>query len=198
MKGQDFCRIFLFSLLNLICFLLSIVFLCSSYNIKHHSVFICDKEISSKYNKQYKGICTLFSFNLISFLIFIVGLIILIKKDKMDIGNDQSNTNNDDDQNDNNSIYNQNNNNNNNDIMNDKIIGYDNTTQRFRKGNNSQKNRNNQNENNDIISQNKTLVNILFITFLLCQFFYFLEIIVLSSFYGRSNIMETQSKDPKT
>ena len=116
----------------------------------------------------------------------------------MDIGNDQSNTNNDDDQNDNNSIYNQNNNNNNNDIMNDKIIGYDNTTQRFRKGNNSQKNRNNQNENNDIISQNKTLVNILFITFLLCQFFYFLEIIVLSSFYGRSNIMETGCKDPKT
>ena len=210
MKGQDFCRIFLFALLNLTCFLLSVVFLCSTYNIQHRSQYICSYiSISEKYFNQYQGICALFSFSLFSFLTFIVALIILIKIDKMDIQNDQTKTNNNDDEPKDNSIYNQNinqNNNNNNNRINEKIITFNHSSERgFRninknRNNNDQNNHNNQNqknEENDIVSENKGLMYVLLFSFLTCQLFYFIEVILVSSFYGKSNTLENECKNLK-
>ena len=85
MKVENFCKLFIFSILNLTCFLLSVIFLTSSYNLQDQSYFIkCEY---NTFNNQYAGIATLFSFNLIAFIVFTTALVIIIKKDKMESEN---------------------------------------------------------------------------------------------------------------
>ena len=196
MKEENFCKLFIFALLNLTCFLLSTVFLTSTYNIKDQSYFLLchDSEIIyKKYVNHYKGISALFSLNLLSFLAFFIALIILIKKDKMDSENEyQDFINNYNFNNNFNIEINQINfNYNNNNILNfesERVIGYDNN-------NNNQNNQRRQREQEDsIIQQNKDIVITIIISFILCQIFYAIELFVLSSYHYKSKNFEKEYK----
>lgn len=94
MKAENFCKIFILSLLSFISFLISTVFLTSLNNIKSQSLFFYiyntygfKKDDYKVYSSYYNGIASLFSFILISFLLFAGGLVYLIKVDKMDSEN---------------------------------------------------------------------------------------------------------------
>ena len=225
MKNENFCKIFIYSLLNFICFLLSIIFLTSVYNIKdqdyvinNYNYYDTKTEVCSQntFNKHYSSICALFSFYVISSFIFIIVLLIIIKRDKMDKENLIDNTI------DNINEINQSNNRNSQEVIiingrNNNNIENDNSSYRCKNdlsvdinnnnnnnNNNNENNRNNGNENNinkynlynneinvddsneEDIEHFKTLMNILLYTFLFCQLLYFIELIVLSFFHHKS------------
>ena len=186
MKAENFCKLFIFALLNLTCFLLSTIFLTSTYNINDQSYFLnCDERIAInlKYFKHYQGICALFSFSLFSFITFVFALIILIKKDKMDSENELSN-------------YltieiNQidiNFNNNNNNLESERVIGFNNNN------NNNQNKQIEEEEEDKIIKENKGLMNTIIISFAFSQIFYAIELFVLSSFHYKSKNFEKEYK----
>ena len=93
MKEENFCKILIYSILNFICFLLSIIFLTSVYNIKYQDYninnnfycYLLEKHYNCSqedFNKQYEAICALFSLYLISFLLFNIVLLIIMKRNK--------------------------------------------------------------------------------------------------------------------
>ena len=86
MRAENFCKLFILSLLNLLCILLSIIFLTSISNIisqVYYSKLSCSSSIQIYYN-HYKGIAVIFAFIFCGFFVFIIALIIIIKKDKID------------------------------------------------------------------------------------------------------------------
>ena len=144
MKVENFCKIFIFSLLNLSCFLLSVIFLTSVYNLQDQSYFIgC--EYKTFYN-QYEGIATIFSFSLIAFVVYTIALVIIIKKDKMESENNSP-----------------------------------------KYENNDQNNQNiEEEEMEDVTSTNQGIMITLIISFVCCQIFYFIELIIISAFYNKN------------
>ena len=175
MKVENFCKIFIFSLLNLACFLLSVVFLTSVYNLQNQSYFIgC--EYKTFYN-QYEGIATLFSFSLIAFIVYTAALVIIIKKDKMESENNNPKYETRDintEQFDNNNIS-----------SGERVKKYENNDQ------------NNQNieeeEMEDVTSTNQGIMITLIISFVCCQIFYFIELIIISAFYNKSLSFDSKS-----
>jgi len=166
MKVENFCKIFIFSLLNLACFLLSVIFLTSTYNLQDQSYFI-NCEHKTFYN-QYEGIATLFSFSLIAFVVYTVALVIIIKKDKMESENNSPKYETRDinqEQIDNNNI---------------------NSGEREKVYNNDENGQNIEEEMEDVTSTNQVIMNILIISFVCCQIFYFIELIIISAFYNKS------------
>ena len=166
MKVENFCKIFIFSLLNLACFLLSVIFLTSTYNLQDQSYFIkCEYKT---FNKQYDGIATLFSFSLIAFVVFTVALVIIIKKDKMESENNSPKYETRDinqEQIDNNNI---------------------NSGERIKVYNYEENGQNIEEEMEDVTSTNQVIMNTLIISFVCCQIFYFIELIIISAFYTKS------------
>ena len=100
MEVADFCKMFLFSLLNLFCYLLSIIFLTSTYNIKDQIFYIkiwYGSKTSCHYNvylNHYSGISALFAFITLGLIFYTTVLLIYINKYKIDKEKDSSYQNN--------------------------------------------------------------------------------------------------------
>ena len=88
MKDDDFCQMFLYSLINLICFLLKVIFLTAMYNVRSQVKLLgIDKKIEYKdlemYDNSYKATAALFAFNFLCFLGFMIVLFMIINKIKV-------------------------------------------------------------------------------------------------------------------
>ena len=221
MKKINFCKIFIYALLNLICFLLSIIFLTSVFNIK---------KIYKSFENHYEGICAVFSFYVISFIFFFVVFLYVIKKDKFDnpisdndtqysIDNNENYQNNENNQNSQNNQNNQNNQNDQNNqnnqnnqvaIYNNKSNNEDTSARRFNtrnynhiinstNGRGSSNNINNfrRNDDEEKIENFPCLMNCLFISFIVCQVLYFIELIVLSAYLSRTITLKEEEKKMK-
>ena len=94
MEDREFIIHFLITLITLVCFLLSTVFMTSSYNIRSQAKligiistgddlidYIVDKYDS--YENSYTAIATLFSFSFLDFLGFMITLLIKINQNKL-------------------------------------------------------------------------------------------------------------------
>ena len=98
MRDDDFCQMFLYSLINLVCFLLNVIYLASLFNIRSQTKLLgIDKivdylEYSNLddegidlviYENSYTATATLFAFNFIGFFGFMIVLLLLINKIKV-------------------------------------------------------------------------------------------------------------------
>ena len=183
MKTENFCKIFILSLISFISFFISTIFLTSVYNVKSQSYYCflyriaINKEEKNRYSSYYSGIAALYSFILISLVIFTLGLILLIKRDKID------QENNDRYENDFRIItIPQNNNNINNQIQSSDRENYP------RDGDN--------NNEQDSFDEFKIARNILIYSFIAIQIFYFTELIVISAFHTKSkNIVDNYKNE---
>ena len=97
MKDDDFCQMLLYSLINLICFLLTVIFLTALYNVRSQlkllhldvwSEYYTDLEM---YQNSYTATATLFAFNFLGFVGFMGVLLLLIKKMKVNKSDYESN-----------------------------------------------------------------------------------------------------------
>ena len=180
MNEEDFCKIFLFSLMNFICYYLSIIFLTSAYNAKsqanYYEKFI-DKCIINKdsYDKQYAAIATFFTFITIMFLIYIIQLILIIKKNKLDVETKYFYTKE-------NKITNEEDNHEE-DV---RVKKGPSTRERIYIKNNITNQYNNSNDRTDNVNENKKEKSILFFSFLIIQILYFIELILLSIFHRKA------------
>ena len=184
MKTENFCKIFILSLISFISFFISTIFLTSVYNVKSQSYYCflyriaINKEEKNRYSSYYAGIAALYSFILISLVIFTLGLILLIKRDKID------QENNDRYENDFRiiTIAQNNNNNINNQIQSSDRENYP------RDGDN--------NNEQDSFDEFKIARNILIYSFIAIQIFYFTELIVISAFHTKSkNIVDNYKNE---
>ena len=105
MKDKDFCLMFLYSLINLVCFLLNVIYLTSLFNVRSQTKLLGidnikdydfdDDDFSSDldiYQNSYTATATLFAFNFLGFLGFMIVLILLINKIKVNrIDNERNN-----------------------------------------------------------------------------------------------------------
>ena len=82
MKDDDFCQMFLYSLINLICFLLKVIFLTAMYNVRSQVKLLgIDSELYKDlemYDNSYKATAALFAFNFLCFLGFMIVLFMII------------------------------------------------------------------------------------------------------------------------
>jgi flagellar biosynthesis/type III secretory pathway M-ring protein FliF/YscJ len=105
MKDKDFCLMFLYSLINLVCFLLNVIYLTSLFNVRSQTKLLGidnikdydfdDDDFRSDldiYQNSYTATATLFAFNFLGFLGFMIVLILLINKIKVNrIDNERNN-----------------------------------------------------------------------------------------------------------
>ena len=84
MEDDKFCNMFLYALMNLICFVLTVIFLTTLYNIRSQTYLIPLKnKMKESYNNSFTAIATLFSFEFFGFIAFMFILMILVKKIKV-------------------------------------------------------------------------------------------------------------------
>ena len=105
MKDKDFCLMFLYSLINLVCFLLNVIYLTSLFNVRSQTKLLGIDNIKDYdydddnprsdldiYQNSYTATATLFAFNFLGFLGFMIVLILLINKIKVNrIDNERNN-----------------------------------------------------------------------------------------------------------
>ena len=184
MEEDKFCQLFLYSLINLICFLLATIFLTTLYNIKSQLILLhLSQKLQTSYNNSYSAIAALFTFEFLGFFVFMIIMMILIKKikvnkvefDRFRISMQVNIA--------------QNQNQNNNDI---------NTDERFEANNNininNNFNNNTINEKNDD-NENSTINNLEKATlacFIYCQIIYLIEVIVLTAYFTKSKDLEIE------
>lgn len=194
MNEEDFCKIVIFSLLNFMIYYLSIIFLTSTYNAKsqgnyyYSNIDDCKIHFNDSFNKTYKGIAWLFAFITIAFLVYIIVLIIVIKKNKFDLKTKNINKK------ENNITYGDNNG------INElvrkgapsdaRIINV--KFQIDKCSNTSEDSK----EKDNIIGNNKEIFWLL-ISFIACQAFYLIELIILSAFHGETKSEEQNCKSLK-
>ena len=89
MKDDDFCQMLLYSLINLICFLLTVIFLTALYNV-HSQLKLLHLDVLSEYysdlemyQNSYTATATLFAFNFLGFVGFMGVLLLLINKNQI-------------------------------------------------------------------------------------------------------------------
>ncbi len=177
MKKENFCKVFIFSILNLIVFLLSIIFLTSVINIKDQNHYInseLDCGNKKEFDNHYSAIAALVSFVFIGVIAYIIFLILLIKKDKFDNGDSYNNE------------YNRKNVIIQNNFENNNII-YDINSDLYRMEKPQKNIEQKDDDESDIFETDKYLKNLLFWTFFAIQVLYFIEVIVLSAFLGGAN-----------
>lgn len=82
MKDDDFCKLFLYTIISVICFFLNIVFMASLYNIRSQAKLLNIYEFESfvSYKNSYTAIAVLFSFGLLAFFAFVAVLLLLMIK----------------------------------------------------------------------------------------------------------------------
>ena len=80
MEDDRFCLMLLFTFINLMCFLLNIVFLTTTYNIESLLKMLINisKESKSTYHNSYSAIATLFTFDFLGFFIFMIMIMIMM------------------------------------------------------------------------------------------------------------------------
>ena len=98
MRDDDFCQMFLYSLINLVCILLNVIYLASLFNVRSQTKLLgIDKivdylEYSNLddegidlviYENSYTATATLFAFNFIGFFGFMIVLLLLMNKIKV-------------------------------------------------------------------------------------------------------------------
>ena len=114
MNDNDFCQMLLYSLINLICFLLNVIYLTALFNVRsqykllgiekviadddysYYSYYYDDDEDDEAsdlemYKNSYTATATLFAFNFLGFLGFMIVLLILINKIKVNRTNAEMN-----------------------------------------------------------------------------------------------------------
>ena len=94
MEEKKFFQLFLYSLVNLVSFLLSVIFLTSLYNVRSQTKLIGIDDLLERDNKEaekfrsygnsYVGIAVLFTFCFFGFFGFMVILMLLVKQYKID------------------------------------------------------------------------------------------------------------------
>ena len=179
MEEDKFCQLFLYSLINLVCFLLTTIFLTTIYNIKSQLILLhLSKSLQTSYNNSYSAIAALFTFEFLGFFVFMIIMMILIKKikvNKVEFNRFRINNN-----------VNISQNQNQNDI---------NTDERLEAKNNININNNYTiNENNDD-NENSTISNLEKATlalFIYCQIIYLIEVIVLTAYFTKSKDLEKE------
>ena len=188
MVEDKFCQLFLYSLINLICFLLATIFLTTLYNIKSQLILLhLSQKLQTSYNNSYSAIAALFTFEFLGFFVFMIIMMILIKKikvNKVEFNRFRINKN---------VNIAQNQNQNNNDI---------NTDERFEANNNININNNfNNNFYNNTINEknddneNSTINNLekaSLACFIYCQIIYLIEVIVLTAYFTKSKDLEIE------
>jgi hypothetical protein len=192
MKAVNFCKVFIFSVVNLIIFLLSIIFLTSAKNVQDQLSYIeyelkkyrekknyCFTVDLDKINKHYPGIAALFAFIIVGVCVYLVSLIILIKVEKFD----KEGRNNNNYQN-----YGVNYN-----YQNNNIYDMPNTNRKM-------SNQNNQipiqeNDENDAFDDEKYLRWFLLGSFIITQIFYAVELFVLTGYLAEINDMAKKIGD---
>ena len=179
MEEDKFCQLFLYSLINLVCFLLTTIFLTTIYNIKSQLILLhLSKSLQTSYNNSYSAIAALFTFEFLGFFVFMIIIMVLIKKikvNKVEFNRFRINKN-----------VNIAQNQNQNDI---------NTDERLEAENNININNNYTiNENNDD-NENSTISNLEKSTlalFIYCQIIYLIEVIVLTAYFIKSKDLEKE------
>jgi hypothetical protein len=179
MEEDKFCQLFLYSLINLVCFLLTTIFLTTIYNIKSQLILLhLSKSLQTSYNNSYSAIAALFTFEFLGFFVFMIIIMVLIKKikvNKVEFNRFRINKN-----------VNIAQNQNQNDI---------NTDERLEAKNNININNNYTiNENNDD-NENSTISNLEKATlalFIYCQIIYLIEVIVLTAYFTKSKDLEKE------
>lgn len=175
MKDDDFCQMFLYSLINLVCFLLKVIFLTAMYNVKsqvelsridylveyHYETY----EDLIMYQNSYTATATLFAFNFLGFLGFMIVLFIIINKIKVKRTDHEQN-------NDEGIQVHQNND----DINTDERIA--------NSGNTRNSNSYTKVEGIDV------LLKIMLLFFLFSQFIFLIELIVISVYHSKSSDFE--------
>ena len=167
-KDNKIIEIFLYTLITLLCFLLSTIFLTSLTNVRSQSEllkkFINRKKLEKfdSYDNSYKAISVLFSFCLLGFIGFIITLFIFAnKQEKIIITNNKLR------------------------INNNKIDS--NNTERI--GIYSTKIIKTTTEEKPISNK---LRKALIVFFIICQSLYFLEIIVLSAYHSKASSLKKE------
>ena len=67
MNKNDFCKLLILSIINLVVYFLSIIFLTSVYNIKDQCITNFENCNTKPYRSHYNGIAATFSIETISF-----------------------------------------------------------------------------------------------------------------------------------
>ena len=183
MKDKDFCLMFLYSLINLVCFLLNVIYLTSLFNVRSQTKLLGidnikdydfdDDDFRSDldiYQNSYTATATLFAFNFLGFLGFMIVLILLINKIKVNrIDNERNNA-------PETQLHPYGD-----DIRTDERIGsIDNTTYT-----------NNNNKQNE--EGYEKLIKIMWLFFLFSQLVFLIEIIVITVYHSKSAELESES-----
>ena len=177
MKDDDFCQMLLYSLINLICFLLTVIFLTSLYNVRSQlkllRIDIWSESYSDleMYQNSYTATATLFAFNFLGFVGFMGVLLLLIKKMKVNKSDYESNN-----------MREININQMNGDVRTDERMGNTGTIE------NTALNRNKPQEDH------QKLLKIMLIFFLFSQFVFLIEVIVLTVYHSQSSDLESDQE----
>lgn len=176
MRDDEFCQMFLYSLINLVGFLLSTIFLTSLYNIKSQYKLLKDVSVSlskdmESYENSYIAIAVLFSFDFFGFLAFMIIIMLLIKEmkvDKMEEKNAETNKKNEE-------------------------VEVVNSEERLNNNNNNNKS---ETPNDGVIDigfkqiQTKTMIKIMLFLFVFVQIVFLFEIIVLTAYHSVASDLE--------
>ena len=184
MRDDEFCQFFLYTLINLICFLLSTVFLTSLKNIKSQLklLLINENEIFDSFSNSYTAIAVLFSFHLVGFFIFMFIIIVTITDVTESITKAKKGTNEANEVNEVNEV---------------NIHQNKNATTDERINNNNTYNNNNNNKDDKYIDD--CLFHTLLFIFVFCQVMFFLEVIILSVYHSKSKDLQIElNKEIKT
>ena len=188
MENIKFFKTVIYSIINLLGYLLSISFLSSLYYIKILSFYFNNDDEKEILNKQYKNIETTFIFHTFFFLGFIANLFIMIYINNSNISKRENKNNNNNNSNSTKrNINNWRNNNLNNKNFNDLTSKnhFDNETNNDVGSNdiNIQNNNINITINSNSNEQKCYKINeiIMLIIFITCQFFYLLHLILISN-----------------
>ena len=193
MEDNKFCQIFLYSLMNFVCFMLATIFLTTLFNLKSQIILLqLGDEEKKSYENSLKAIKALFSFEFFGFCAFMIFLMIFIKKRKvnkvesyrnkikMSINVNQN-------------IQNQNIQNQNRVILDDKYnintneqINTDNIPNIQNFDIQSVSTNNPEEEKPTIFCLEKTMLFL----FIYCQIIYIIEVIVLTAYFSKSTKLE--------
>lgn len=183
MNDKDFCQMFLYSFINLICFLLNVIYLTSLFNVRSQTkllgiendedddYYYDDENESSDldiYQNSYKATAALFAFNFVGFLGFMIVLLLLINKTKVNRADTEANNapemqlhpNGDD-------------------IRTDERIG-------------NSENINNTNYKEQKEEGYEKLIKIMWLFFLFSQLVFLIEIIVITVYHSKSSDLESE------
>ena len=93
MEDDEFCQMLLYSLINLVCFLLTVIFLTTLRNVNSQTKLLQIEEMEEfeSYGNSYTATAVIFTFNFFGFIGFMMVLMAIIKKIKVNRINRESN-----------------------------------------------------------------------------------------------------------